>query len=441
MNKLKALKLKTIQKMYSETQELYLALDRRIQEHLTQLSKVLKVETYDYIEKTLALLYFHTKISATLHDISRNITLAAETIEELSPEATPPINWPQLPYTLPHKLVPHITTITTLNTPENIFTKTFLQTAYLQTKTLTQQYSTEAENRPWLKLVLNKLKQITAKTQNLLKTTWIKYVETPKKTKPEHTAEKYKNKTKTLALKGAIPIEYLKLVKLYEDFKKLSSNLKTSIGRALQTEKTIGYFINPNRLYEIYTLLNILNLLQKQSTQTTIEDHREATYFLYTLRNNTVVKIAFNQINDLANKHTLKQIKTLLQQTTVPDHKYLGLPDIIIKKNDRIILAECKFKYTPSSLTEARYKVLGYLLEYNTDTGILFFPQTLGKPRDPESLETHKLFKEAQEKGIAIEYNENLSKKIIIVAVNPLKPPEQNQETLRKALEEAGILP
>uniref|UniRef100_A0A7J3YTK9 DUF2357 domain-containing protein n=1 Tax=Ignisphaera aggregans TaxID=334771 RepID=A0A7J3YTK9_9CREN len=107
--------------------------------------------------------------------------------------------------------------------------------------------------------------------------------------------------------------------------------------------------------------------------------------------------------------------------------KLTGRPDVGVYNEIKIII-EAKFSNSLPYLTQARFKTLAYLYEYNANTGILVYPGPItGKGIDYEEQNTKKLLRKAfREGGLEVRLSED--KKLYIL---PL-PPTQTQNNIEK---------
>lgn len=118
----------------------------------------------------------------------------------------------------------------------------------------------------------------------------------------------------------------------------------------------------------------------------------------------------------------------------VPLKELAGRPDIGVVDGAKVVV-EAKFSNSASYLTQARFKVIAYLYEYNADTAILVYPGPItSRSIDTEESKTVKLLKKANEKG-GIRIELKTGKKLYII---PLPPTEttRNIEKLERIFKE-----
>jgi hypothetical protein len=113
--------------------------------------------------------------------------------------------------------------------------------------------------------------------------------------------------------------------------------------------------------------------------------------------------------------------------------KLAGRPDIGLYNEVKVVI-ETKFSNSLPYLTQARFKTLAYIYEYNADAGILAYPGPIsGKGMDSEERQTKELLKKAQEKG-GLELRLQTGKKLYILPLPPTQT-EANIEKMRRILE------
>jgi len=118
----------------------------------------------------------------------------------------------------------------------------------------------------------------------------------------------------------------------------------------------------------------------------------------------------------------------------IPLKELAGRLDIGVVNGAKVVV-EAKFSNSASYLTQARFKVIAYLYEYNADTAILVYPGPItSKSIDAEESKTVKLLKKANEKG-GIRIELKTGKKLYII---PLPPTEttRNIEKLERIFKE-----
>jgi len=88
-----------------------------------------------------------------------------------------------------------------------------------------------------------------------------------------------------------------------------------------------------------------------------------------------------------------------------------------------------------SSIVESRYKVLGYLVEFDVNDAVLVFPRPrISKSTDLEARVQHTLIRETIKKGVFLEYDSKLRKRLTLLCVDPEDRVQQNIEKVEKVL-------
>ena len=467
----KDIRREIVERALTKCLDVYVSLDRRLKHHIQSLEYFREVRGLDLVKYLLALLLLDRQLVSTIHNISRRITLMAEYVEECGREILPPVLPQLLPYTYPRGLAAYTRIEVTLNTPENIFLKVALIRVLRETKKLMESLRREIGNRPWIKLLLKELVSSLNRVYFVLRHSWVKYVELDPRGRratkidgKNRVFEELKRRVKARIARGLAPRTYQAFVKLYEEYEDLQENLRVGMKKAEELEKKTGYLVNPSRVYEVYTLMLIIDLLREELDEgrsIIVKDGKDTTYFIATIRGEEV-RVAFNQLDELQCKSRLYSVKLLKERD--PDNgegkdsdsgeekcpssvtMYYGLPDFIIKRGEKTVLLECKLRFSASSLTESRYKVLGYMHEYNVGQAVLVFPRIVNRGSDQEEGATHKLFEDAQKGGVVLLYRDEPAEVLAIVSVDPAryedleKSVQTDKENLRKVLGYLGIL-
>jgi len=114
-----------------------------------------------------------------------------------------------------------------------------------------------------------------------------------------------------------------------------------------------------------------------------------------------------------------------------------GRPDIGVYNEVKVVI-EAKFSNTLPYLTQARFKTLAYIYEYNADAGILVYPGPItGRGMDSEERYTRKILDTAKKKG-GLEITLATGKKLIILPMPPTET-EINIEKMARIL--SSLLP
>ena len=109
-----------------------------------------------------------------------------------------------------------------------------------------------------------------------------------------------------------------------------------------------------------------------------------------------------------------------------------GKPDIGVYNEVKVVI-EAKFSNTLHYLTQARFKTLAYIYEYNADAGILVYPGPItGRGMDSEERYTRKILDDARKKG-GLEITLATGKKLVILPMPPTET-EVNIEKMARIL-------
>jgi len=179
------------------------------------------------------------------------------------------------------------------------------------------------------------------------------------------------------------------------------------------------------KLYELWNVVLVLKTLKGLGYKIIYANSNE----FMALRNNDRIIVLYNRkprINGILSSVASGKAKGILRNEINKELLEIiaGRPDITIIKNGKpVMIWECKFTTSIKYLTEARFKILGYLREYNALVGVLVFPLVSKMRRfEEEEEETAKLLRQAERHGgVAIELHRNT-----ILCVVPLNPLNKN---------------
>ena len=238
-----------------------------------------------------------------------------------------------------------------------------------------------------------------------------------------------------------------RLIRIEHDIEKLQDILAMLRVEQLVSRRAIAVAMRflVWRLYELYVLYVMIRSLKSLFGGRVVirASDRE---FLFEIRNNEKLRVLL-LYNVKPIEKSVKSILALGQVSTISgkslsDRSILvnacGIPDIVLKINDSVIVCEVKFSRNVSYLTQARFKVLAYMREYNAKIGILVFPG-LGirqMSADDEDIETARLVEYAsREQGLKLKLAD--SSCMYIVPIVPLPEKEfENIDTFRKVFNE-----
>jgi hypothetical protein len=185
------------------------------------------------------------------------------------------------------------------------------------------------------------------------------------------------------------------------------------------------------RLYEIYTYMVTLAAVLKVFKCSIEEIEARSIRIEYNYGKSIIVvygeKPGRSMIEDAEAKWLTGEVINKNELTALA-----GKPDIGVYNGVKVII-EAKFSNTPSYLTQARFKTLAYIYEYNADAGILVYPGPItGRGMDDEEQETVGILEAAKEKG-GLEITLKTDKKLIILPLPPTET-EINIEKMTRIL-------
>jgi hypothetical protein len=185
------------------------------------------------------------------------------------------------------------------------------------------------------------------------------------------------------------------------------------------------------RLYEIYTYMVTLAAILKVFKGSIEEIRERSMRIVYDYEKSIIVvygeKPGRSIIEDA-------EAKWLTGEAINKDKLVVlaGKPDIGVYNEVKVII-EAKFSNTPAYLTQARFKTLAYIHEYNADAGILVYPGSITEREiDEEEQETVRILKSAKKKG-GLEITLATGKKLVILPLPPTET-EKNIEKMTRIL-------
>jgi hypothetical protein len=185
------------------------------------------------------------------------------------------------------------------------------------------------------------------------------------------------------------------------------------------------------RLYEVYTYMVTLAAVLKVFKGSIEEVEARSIRIVYDYGKSIIVvyggKLGRSMIEDA-------EAKWLTGEALSKEElrKLAGKPDIGVYNEVKVVI-EAKFSNTLPYLTQARFKTLAYVYEYNADAGILVYPGPItGRGMDSEERYTRKILDIAKKKG-GLEITLATGKKLIILPMPPTKT-ETNIEKMARIL-------
>jgi len=219
--------------------------------------------------------------------------------------------------------------------------------------------------------------------------------------------------------------------------------------------------------HNLRSLVNVVEVLHKRADTVSIRDVSRAVRFLafrlyevyvYLITVTAVVRALEGSIADILKRgvkvyydygkslvivYSKKpgasiienaQAKWLSEEAVSRDElvKLAGRPDVGVYNEVKVII-EAKFGNSLPYLTQARFKTLAYLYEYNANAGILAYPGPItGKGIDHEEQYTGKLLRKASKKG-GLEIKLAQDKKLYILPLLPTET-QSNIEKMQKII-------
>ncbi|OYT44857.1 MAG: hypothetical protein B6U85_09420 [Desulfurococcales archaeon ex4484_42] len=193
------------------------------------------------------------------------------------------------------------------------------------------------------------------------------------------------------------------------------------------------------RLYELYILYVLIDTIRRLIPYVKIKGAGREFNILYSSQ---VITILFNtspRIKGLKSKIGDGLGKGLMRNEIPKEllKKSSGRPDLSMIEGNSLTIAEIKFTNSPSYLTQARFKILAYIYEYNAEKGFLIYPGLTPKEPvgvDEEIIETWELLRQAEDRD-GMEIKLNNGSKLYLIPIKPLrKYYESNVMKFKRAL-------
>jgi len=236
---------------------------------------------------------------------------------------------------------------------------------------------------------------------------------------------------------------YVELLKLRERLRKpLAATTLEGVKEALAIDLTSG------KLYELYCFTKLLYILVEQLEVKDAKLNQDDRVLKIDARygdKNVQLTISYNVIpKSVKSRVQEAEAKGLLGDGVSPS-VLKGLPDTIIKvesdSKNVVIIVDYKYSRATNYLTEARFKALAYLYEFNANGVVIMSPSPTGKDKEVEDEEVEdqsKFYTSIKGYGGAkLFINKNREGKFLIFAyINPEKEKEdRNAEIMRKIME------
>lgn len=438
-------RFRIIERMLDEISYLYVMLDRKLKEHIVHvlerdviISKTLIADIAylmnlthtlpEILSKLMSRLYVSSKVSLKLSREALVTNIVHNLLHHMFSKQLIPINMSEIIYDL----------------PEYILLKNFLLELLKRLRLIIKEFQVKKllKVQPWLRPIYDGLRNLYLLISNILRSPIFSKISSKRITRALLSEIEFR------ARHGLCSMLYLEIIDMFKRLQKLTSlSLQISKFSQVNLKDVIAYYMNPSRLYEIYVLLLILYAISRNAKYVDMYETDKATYFMFVTSSKTIL-IAYNQRDELVEKRNLVGILDLngFELDLEDTERYLGLPDIVIRISSegtkKYIIIECKFRFSISSIIESRYKVLGYLLEFDVPEAVLVFPRLkinthLG---DSEEVSQHELIIEAIKQGVVLEYNEKIYRRLFLVCIDPKEDPVVNINLIEQVLKRLHIL-
>lgn len=236
---------------------------------------------------------------------------------------------------------------------------------------------------------------------------------------------------------------YVELLELRERLKRPLA--ATTLG---SVEKALAIDLAPDKLYELYCFTRLLYVLVRQLNVECAELCQENRVLRILARcDDKVVRvtISYNAIPFNVKSRVQEAQAMGLLGDGVDVRRLIGLPDTIIRveteSSSVIVIIDYKYSRATDYLTNARFKAIAYLYEFNANGVIIMSPPPTGKNKDikDEEVEDQTTFYTSIKVygGAKLFINKNREGKFLIFAyVDPKKETEdQNAEIIQKLIE------
>ncbi|MEM2118260.1 MAG: hypothetical protein QXN36_05235 [Candidatus Bathyarchaeia archaeon] len=203
------------------------------------------------------------------------------------------------------------------------------------------------------------------------------------------------------------------------------------------------------KLYEIYGLLEIVNAFCRILVPYEIRfDANQATVSIKSKYKVCSIKIYYNKTFDALNSWVANATREGLINGPIETGFTKGIPDTILEiqfngDKKQFVVLDYKFSSAPTYITMSRYKILGYMNEYDIPVGVLIIRKpSIESEKIPEELneeevrDTIQTVSRIDEKGGVLLADPGEKRKLILVILEPRNDYEKrNEEALRRAMD------
>ena len=224
---------------------------------------------------------------------------------------------------------------------------------------------------------------------------------------------------------------------VYEELLKYRRLLKDKVRivkkLAEQLHKTFLIKVSPEKLYEIYGFTLVLGSLIEyfridDRWNIDVDEEGKVIVFESPLRAEKIkIAISYNAIPSSVKSRFVAAKAHGLIEDGIPEVKNIqGLPDTIIKVEKsgerRLVIIDYKYSRDPSYLVASRYKVYGYLHEFDADVSALVAPGfAYDKVSEDEAYRQTGFYQTAQEKGGAVIHVDSGGKILALIFAPPIR--------------------
>lgn len=237
---------------------------------------------------------------------------------------------------------------------------------------------------------------------------------------------------------------------VYAELLRLRERLRRPLAAAALdgVERALAIDLAPEKLYELYCFTKLLYVLVERLDVEYAELSQENRVLRIKAKHNDKavwLTISYNAIPNNVRSRVQEARAMGLLGDGVDVRRLIGLPDTIIKvetgSGSVIMIVDYKYSRATSYLTEARFKALAYLYEFNADGVVIVSPSPADKGeevKDEEVEDQSKFYASIKSYGGAkLFINKNREGKFLVFAyIDPeLEKEEHNDEIMRKIIE------
>jgi len=284
----------------------------------------------------------------------------------------------------------------TLNSPENLLLKLFLKRLIRDAETVlnslnnlkTQKQCPQTEIlEKYIARLEKQIKTMRNKLEAIERLPLVREIST----KNLEPTDRNLLKLSRIVLRRRIK-EYRSLAHTVNRYVKEKFNVKL-LRKDYELAEHLAATIQPYKLYEVYTYY-VTAVALVETLRPPILLNARQNIIEVKPQGRTRYKLLYDKpISEKSWLHMGKARFNGVKERTVPP----GRPDIsLLIENEPALVLDAKYSESLEYISQARYKILGYLNEYNLQTGgLIYDPDRLnGEPADEEDIEFSSLLKE-----------------------------------------------